>query len=208
MIDDDELLLYHYREHPDPDLVRAALAQSPELRRRLDAVRADLALLQPSTVLPPDSSVRRWRNAVRGARRGAAWRVPLAAAALLLIGIGVGRFAGEPAPTDTVAAAPNRGTLMFLADTRQHLASWPDARSERRALIADIVADNRLHALAAERSGDPQLARVLRAFEPVLLALDGDSPEAVAGARAQLDFEARAMQTKLRAASSNAVQRL
>ena len=59
-----------------------------------------------------------------------------------------------------------------------------------------------------ERAGDVQLARVLRAFEPVLLQLASLDADTDAGVRAQLDFEARTMQTKLRAAPSNAVQRL
>ncbi len=88
---------------------------------------------------------------------------------------------------------------MHLASTEQQLAGLDSATPEERArLIETIIAQNRIYALAAERAGEPQLARVLRAFAPVLedLAHDrGDSSASIA----QLSFELRVMQGRLSA---------
>ena len=217
MIDDDELLLYRLGEHPAPDAIRRAREGDSALRARDAALRADLDALRAVPVPAPAASMQRWRAALHGAvamKRARPTRrfapIALAAAALLLLGIGVGRWIApdQTAPIPIVAAGPdNAGALLHLAATRRALAALPGAE-DRTARIEAIIADNRLHALAAERAGDVQLARVLRAFEPVLLQLASLDADTDAGVRAQLDFEARTMQTKLRAAPSNAVQRL
>jgi hypothetical protein len=88
-----------------------------------------------------------------------------------------------------------------LASTEQQLASLESAGPEERArLVETIIAQNRMYALAAERAGEPQLARVLRAFAPVLesVAKGGESSE---GGIAQLNFELRVMQGRLGAAA-------
>lgn len=220
MIDDDELLLYRLGEHPAPDAIRRALEGDSALRARDAALRADLDALRATPVPVPAASVQRWRAALRAdgtarARHAHAVRrfVPLAlaAAALLTVGIGIGRWiaSDRAAPVEIAATerSDNASALLHLATTRQALAALPSGE-DRTARIEAIIADNRLHALAAERAGDRQLARVLRAFEPVLLQLARLDADTDAGVRAQLDFEARTMQTKLRAAPSNAVQRL
>ena len=67
------------------------------------------------------------------------------------------------------ASAYERGLKLHLASTEQQLAGLDSATPEERArLIETIIAQNRIYALAAERAGEPQLARVLRAFAPVL----------------------------------------
>ena len=50
---------------------------------------------------------------------------------------------------------------------------------------------------AAERAGEPQLARVLRAFTPILESLANDDADAAASAVSQLGFELRVMQSRL-----------
>jgi hypothetical protein len=95
------------------------------------------------------------------------------------------------------ASAYERGLKFHLASTERQLADIGTATPEERArLIATIADQNRVYALAAERAGEPQLARVLRAFAPVLddLARErGDSSENIA----QLGFELRVMQGRL-----------
>jgi DNA-binding GntR family transcriptional regulator len=56
-----------------------------------------------------------------------------------------------------------------------------------------------LYESAAERNDAPQIARVLRAFEPILLRLAADNiaPEDAAALRDQLAFELNVMLTKL-----------
>jgi hypothetical protein len=100
-------------------------------------------------------------------------------------------------PTD--ATAYERGLKWHLASTEQQLAGIGSATPEERArLIETIAAQNRMYALAAERAGELQLARVLRAFAPILesLAQDGGDNSA---SLAQLSFELRVMQGRLKA---------
>jgi hypothetical protein len=54
-----------------------------------------------------------------------------------------------------------------------------------------------MYALAAERAGEPQLARVLRAFAPILESLAHDGGESSASSIARLSFELRVMQGRL-----------
>ena len=69
---------------------------------------------------------------------------------------------------------------------------------ERLLLIRDIVTRNRSFAEKANAQGDDQLARLLRAFEPVLLDMAaGDaSTEDAALLRSQLLFELNVVLTK------------
>ena len=87
-----------------------------------------------------------------------------------------------------------------LASTERRLASLGDATPEERArLIEAIIGQNRIYALAAERAGEPQLARVLRAFTPVLESVADGRGESTASSVAQLSFELRVMQARLSA---------
>lgn len=235
MIDDDELLLYRLGEHPDPARIRAALAADPELAARDRALAADLAQLGDWTPPGPDAAQQaRWQAAVvdaaeagyrtgsdsraaaarQRARRRRPWALALAASLLLALSFQLGRQTASlptpmlaTAPVPAPAEADTRSAWSHLAATRTALAELP-AASDRAARVAALIAHNRLQVEAAERAGDPELARVLRAFEPVLQQLARTAPEADAGVRAQLDFEARALQTKLRATPSNSLQRL
>jgi hypothetical protein len=99
-------------------------------------------------------------------------------------------------PTTSDASAYERGLKVHLAKTEQQLAALDSAKPEERArLVETIIAQNRIYALAAERAGEPQLARVLRAFAPILetVARGGDPAAGVA----QLSFELRVMQGRL-----------
>jgi hypothetical protein len=68
---------------------------------------------------------------------------------------------------------------------------------ERARLIEAIIGQNRIYALAAERAGEPQLARVLRAFTPILQDVASGRAQSTAGSLAQLSFELRVMQSRL-----------
>ena len=59
--------------------------------------------------------------------------------------------------------------------------------------------------MAAEQHNSPKLARVLRAFEPILLQLAANdiAPEDAEALRAQLAFELNVMLTKLATESSD-----
>ena len=69
---------------------------------------------------------------------------------------------------------------------------------------SQIVAQNRLYQRAAEQQDSPELARLLRAFEPILLQLASEDTSAqdADALRRQLAFELNAMLTKLQQPSS------
>jgi len=148
------------------------------------------------------------------------WRMAAAACVIVLLVISVkvvmrqvpGQVVHEvpsaQTPTTPGTADPlayERGLRWHLASTQSQLADLDSASGEERSrLVQAIIAQNDLYAIAAERANEPQLARVLRAFTPVLerLANDGGQQSA-AGEAAQLDFELKVLQARLSAAAAN-----
>ena len=133
-----------------------------------------------------------------------------AVAAALAIGIGIGMFvpsengAGPIGPINSTPVAFSRGLQYHLRDSQVKLASYSDSDIDSVDLILDIVEQNRLFETAAENNNAPKVARVLRAFEPILLQLAADdiAPEDAAALRDQLEFELNVMLTKLARESS------
>lgn len=231
MINDDDLLLYHYQDGLDAARMEAIgrlLRSDSELARRYQQLRAELGQIPaPTDAAPSGAAQDRWR--LRLQQRAAAelrahpsrrpWGLTLAGATLVLLGVAIGtRIAEQAAPVAAppIAAAADpvplqRGLRAHFRDARAVLAQLPlDDPARRSALVNDIVAQNRLYERAALAQGDERLARVLRAFEPVLAELaeapaDGQSDS---GARAQLEFELAVMQTKMSRSPSKIVQSL
>jgi len=112
----------------------------------------------------------------------------------------------DPGGETVVPAAFTRGVKVHLQDTQQDLANLSlDASADRIMLILQIIDQNRLFERAAEQNNSQSLARVLRAFEPILLRLAADdiAPEDAEALRAQLAFELKVMLTKLSRDTSN-----
>ena len=224
MISDDDLLLYYYRDGLDATeraRIGAALAEQPELARRLHAL---VARLDATTALPevpvPAATQQRWHAALAAAtserrvespRRGffaqPKWQAFAAAAAVAVIALvlGVQKLVTPPVSTPgpelvmSHASAYENGLKVHLASTERRLASLNEATPEERArLVETIIGQNRIYALAAERAGEPELARVLRAFTPILESV-ADGRGQTAGSVAQLGFELRVMQARLKA---------
>lgn len=147
------------------------------------------------------------------------WRMAAAACAVVLLFVSV-MVVRQPAPDRVAehvspvqaptaagandASAYERGLRLHLANTEWQLASLDSASGEERVrLIETIIAQNRLYAIAAERADEPQLARVLRAFTPLLERLADDRGDDAAGEIAQLNFELKVMQARLTAATSD-----
>ncbi len=231
MINDDELLLYHYQDGLGAARVEAIsrlLRSDPELARRYQQLRAELAQIPaPAEMQPSAAAQDRWRLRLQQ-RAGTElpthpprrhWTMTLAGATLVLLGVAIGtRIAERSAPVTEIPIAATadplplqRGLRSHFRDARAVLAQLPlDDPAQRSALVNDIVAQNRLYERAALAQGDERLARVLRAFEPVLaeLAKEPAQGESDSGARAQLDFELAVMQTKMSRSPSKIVQSL
>ncbi len=207
--------------------IGAALAEQPALAQRLHALvaRLDAAAAMPDVPVPAHVQ-KRWQAAVDSAAGGGrahskggraftalTWQPLAAAAAVVALVVGI-QFVKQDAPDvpppGTVAettpspaslgdaSAYENGLKFHLASTERRLASLGEATPEERAkLVKTIINQNRMYALAAERAGEPQLARVLRAFTPVLESVADDRSEATAGSVAQLSFELRVMQARL-----------
>jgi hypothetical protein len=191
--------------------------------------RLDSAAAMPDVPVP-DHVKRRWQVALmhaaspttvsqprtpRGILAGGYWRAAAAACALALLVVTV-KFALPPASeqiaqqgslqvaTSAQSGEPlayERGLQLHLASTEQQLGDLNGLSDEERSkLIQSIIAQNRLYAIAAERANEPQLARVLRAFTPVLERVASDGGHQTAGEIARLNFEMKVMQTRLNAA--------
>jgi hypothetical protein len=218
MISDDDLLLYYYRDGLDATeraRIGTALAEQPELARRLHRLVAQLDTVAdlPEVAVPPHIQ-QRWENALgrlapakSKPRVFAAfhWQAAAAAVVAVVLLVTVQLLLRSPQEQPIAGATPvqsayERGLRWHLASTEQGLAELDGAQPEERSrLIATIVEQNRMYALAAERANEPQLARVLRAFTPILENLAVEPGDASASDVAQLSFELRVMQARLKA---------
>jgi len=149
------------------------------------------------------------------------WGVAVTAALAIGIGIGIrvaddgvprgvpsnpGVLVSNPQP-QVVPAAFTRGLQVHLRESQQQIADL-GGEADRTALVLQLIGQNRMYELAAEANGAPKLARVLRAFEPILLQLAATdiAPEDAEALRAQLAFELNVMLTKLAQQASDDTQ--
>ena len=139
-----------------------------------------------------------------------------AVTAALALGVGIGVWiagdqgsttttltAGDPQNGPGVEAVPvafQRSIQNYLRQSEREISVLPiDAEADRVLLIARIIEQNRWFEKAAAQNNSDDLARVLRAFEPILvrLAADDITPEEAEALRAKLSFELNVMLTKL-----------
>lgn len=179
----------------------------------------------------PKHRVRQWHDVIdtaaalergRAAAPRASWHPGsffrgMAVAAALAISIAVGFLAlngGDDAdpnyvvedqvPPNAIPAAFTRGLQQHFQNSKDEL-SRIDGSDQSAMLILRLIEQNRLYETAADQNNAPQLARVLRAFEPILLQLAATdiAPEDSEALRAQLSFELNVMLTKLAKESSD-----
>jgi hypothetical protein len=147
--------------------------------------------------------------------------IGVAFAAALAVGIGIGVrlqkesspdyvidnsiAATESGPALAIPASFTRGLLVHLEQSQRDITSLPMGdEAGRVSLTLQLIEQNRLFEQAAVESNAPNLARVLRAFEPILLQLASEdiAPEDAEALREQLAFELKVMLTKLSRAPS------
>lgn len=229
-MNEQTLILYYYNDGLDAvqrNQVRNALASDPQLAQRYARLCSELdALSDFPQATAPAAAVDDWHKLITSAaqprsetarHRPALWLLPAAAALVLGIGIGL-RMAGSPveqiadstpletADTRSDQTALTRGVAAYMQQSRTELASLDDASDvQRRALVGELVEQNRLFERRAAASGAPDLARVLRGFEQLLLAMAQDEGDAgqLTSQREQLSFEYAVMLTKLAREPSN-----
>ena len=101
----------------------------------------------------------------------------------------------------TTALAIGIGIGVFLSGGPESIEPNEYIARDRAGtlLVLQIIQQNRLFEQAADRNDADNLARVLRAFEPILLRLAATdiAPEDAAALREQLAFELKVMLTKL-----------
>jgi hypothetical protein len=180
---------------------------------------------------PPTHVVQQWHNAIDEAaaiERGRAeqprerWHPTsffwgMAVSAAVAFGIAIGVFVSgdtsdipppyvveNTTPAGAVPVAFTRGLQHHFRNSKEQLANL-DGSEDTAMLVLRLVEQNRLFETAADQNNAPQLARVLRAFEPILLRLAATdiAPEDAEALRAQLSFELNVMLTKLAKESSD-----
>ena len=229
MINEETLTLYYYDDgltDAERQKVEAALRDDAKLAARYEALCHDFEQMRVSETPPaPSHLVQRWHDSIDRAARveirkahstpkrffSFAWGAGLTAA--LVLGVGIGTFFSGDAvmpPTDTipiasvqasaVPAAFTRGLQVHLQDSQWEITKLPiGAATDNTDLLLQIIDQNRMFERAAKQNNSPKIARVLRAFEPILMRLASDdiAPEDAEALRAQLAFELNVMLTKL-----------
>lgn len=232
-MNDETLTLYYYNDGLTPrerQQVASSLATDQDVAKRYEKLCQQLDLLkEPAPNVPPSDMVERWHESLSRAVRTevAVTKKPVlhtwsfiwgaAITAALAIGIGIGVFiSGEssvqPALPDVfVANGTNsnafvRGLRVHLRESEQELSAMPlDATPDRTILIRNIIEQNRLYERVAQQNDSQSLARVLRAFELVLLQLAAEdiTPQEAEELQAKLQFELNIVLTKLSRDSSD-----
>jgi hypothetical protein len=100
-------------------------------------------------------------------------------------------------------ASSLRAVSLHLREAHELVVAYDAADGAQQKLLADVIAQNQRCQLHARTLGQNELARVLGALEPVLIALqDADERDDTRGLVEQFEFESHAVLTKLRGHAS------
>jgi hypothetical protein len=207
--------------------VANTLATDAAIAERYQALcRALDGLTSADPGKPPADMVRRWHDSLdraagiemqagpKPAVHSWSFFLGTAVTAALAVGVGIGIFISGDEPTavpvmrELIVANPEprassafmRGLQVHLRESEQGLSTLSASTTpDRTLLIMNIIEQNRLFERAAEQNDSASLARVLRAFELVLIQLAADdiTPEEAEALRAKLLFELNVVLTKL-----------
>jgi len=226
-MNDETLIFYYYKDglsRAEREQVASMLATDPEVARRYQDICQQLDRLDDTAITaPPADMVERWHDSLNRAVRAevAVAKKPVlhtwsfiwgaAISAALAVGIGIGVLLSDNdspqyvVPNVLTANNSNsgafvRGLQIHLRESQQNLSATPvGATADRSSLIMNIIEQNRLYEKVAQNNDSQSLARVLRAFELVLLQLAADdiTPQEAEELQAKLLFELNVVLTKL-----------
>jgi hypothetical protein len=224
-MNDEKLTFYYYNDgltREERQQIASMLAIDAGMAKRYQEISRELdQLAARSDVQPPPDMVERWHGSLNRAVRSEAiesrkpavhsWSffLGVGVTAALAIGIGIGLLISNDRTTIPVdagimaASAPNafvRGLQVHLRESEQNLSTTPISTSaDRTTMIMNIINQNRRYEKVAEQNDAQNLARVLRAFELVLvqLAADDIAPQEAEALQAKLLFELNVVLTKL-----------
>lgn len=234
-IKEETLTLYYYNDGlslRERQEVTHALATNDELQNQYKTLSDQLdRLSMPVDIDAPVDMIERWHESIKAAARqpmstgvspkfhsrSFVWGVAVTAALAVGIGIGVmisGDEAGQPQETQFVAGSTTgspfvRSLQVHLRESEVGLSGLAlQSAPDKADLIISIIEQNRLFEKAAEQNQEYGVARVLRAFELVLIrmAAADTSAEDAEKLREKLMFELNVMLTKLSRDSSEEQQ--
>ncbi|MEM8683537.1 MAG: hypothetical protein AAGF72_08910 [Pseudomonadota bacterium] len=225
-MNDEKLMLYFYEDGLDAaerSAIRERLKTDVEYRGRYQRLCEDLQQLHTPDVAAPESLKNRLHDLVeQSAQREqhskrrrrfdlTAFFFGVAVTAALVVGVGLGSLLDRPTATpaselmtaQTVSTDTlKRGVQVHFAETRSRLL---DSEADRILVAARMIEQNRSLEALADDGGAHDLARILRAMEPVLVSLATEdlSPQQAAAMQQQLIFEINVVLTKLARQSSD-----
>ncbi len=236
VINEETLTFYYYNDglsKSQRQEVVNALASDPALANRYQRLCQQLDELSDQPLSrPPADMVERWHDTIKSAAMrennpapkpafhawSFIWGAAITAALVVGVGIGVLLSGGEAPPAsqyDAVSArtgqnsAFERGLQVHFRESGESLSRLAiESTSDKTELIMSIIEQNRLFERAAMQNDDQSVARVLRAFELVLMriAAEETTVEDAEELRAKLLFELNIMLTKLSRDTSNETQ--
>jgi hypothetical protein len=209
--------------------VEFALRNDSNLAARYDVLcRQMTGWSKEDTPAAPSHLLERWHDSIDDAARMEtaapktakprpfqfltfAWGGGLTAALALGVALGMYFSGNEVMPIDEVAyiestqstlvpASFTRGLKVHLQESQGELTGLADNNSsDNTRLLMQIIEQNRMFERAAKQNNAQNIARLLRAFEPILIRLASEdiAPEDAEALRAQLAFELNVMLTKL-----------
>ena len=221
-ISDEQLLCYYWNDGltaPEFCQISNRLLQEPTLATRYAALQAELNLLkQADEHALSDAAALRIRRALAARAAGPKpsalahwqWAAPLMAASVMAIWLALkpaARLAQDTEVTGIVITQPSvsapedqvlRALQVHLSDSQLLLENFNPDDAESSDLLNEIIAQNQSFERRAKSQGQGDLARVLRAMEPVLRALANErSIDTRENLLEQFEFEAKSLQTKL-----------
>ena len=209
--------------------VESALQSNTQLAARYEVLCQQMTAWNTEDTPPaPSHLLERWHDSIDLAARmdntapeitkpgpfqflSYTWGGALAATLALGVALGVFFSGNGIAPIDdgfpveftesALAPAPfTRGLKVHLQESKWEITSLPDNNpADNTLLLMQIIEQNRMFERVAKQNNSQNVARLLRAFEPILIRLASEdiAPEDAEALRAQLAFELNVMLTKL-----------